>query len=364
MAEKRRRLQRNKKQNQKLLESSIQDVKIEDSAIVGAFSIDRNGNFKNDMSALKYLKQKYWKTPQNVNFDLKEIYKNMTIKGSDPNTHNYLDRLNNLTRFIQNNSENFIKNSKIDADFVCFRGALRHVLASFYCHQGWIIEAVKLKGTIYLALITDCILEPIDYLTIFENCIVTSDPKRESVDDLESSDSEFCVVMSREIDNLKILFGMECDAVVSEVPIKSLDDLRNSKLIEIKSRLDKSRHYKAYFRDYKKLHWWCQSSIASIDTIYLGKRNSDDIVKTIEEIDVNSLDEPEKSHKFWNKNVCLSRLSEFLRNVKKDMEDIDDPRTVFRYEWKETFTIGRINFQCFQIFLKIENFLTKISFHL
>ncbi|KAL7024515.1 hypothetical protein ACKWTF_013076 [Chironomus riparius] len=312
-----------------------QEIELSNTLILGAYSIDDNGDFQNDLSALKYIKKTYWNTPQDVNFNLKEIYESMKIVARP---HNYLERLKSLTRFIQENPENIIKNKKVDADFVCFRGVLKYVLASFYCHQGWIVEAVKLKGTIYMALITNCLMEPIDYLTIFENCIVTSDSNKDSVTVIKPSASEFRFVMSKKINDIKLLFGGECDAIISDEPVESLDDLRNSKLIEIKSRCDKSRHYMDYFRDYKKLHWWCQSSIASIDTIYLGKRDENDIVKTIEKIDVESLENPEKSQTFWDKNVCLHRLREFLRNVQVDMEDVNDPRTVYRYEWKERFT--------------------------
>ena len=76
-------------------------------------------------------------------------------------------------------------------------------MASFYCFQGWIIEAVKLKETIYLALITESVIEPIDYLTVFESCVVASDLKE------EESAAEFCTVMSKEINELKIFFGAE-----------------------------------------------------------------------------------------------------------------------------------------------------------
>ena len=50
--------------------SDLQEIKLTNSKIVGAYSVDQNRVYKNDMSALKYLKKQYLEVPQDVNFDL------------------------------------------------------------------------------------------------------------------------------------------------------------------------------------------------------------------------------------------------------------------------------------------------------
>ena len=97
MAQQSKRSQNNKKRQQN---NSLQQVELSESVIVGAFSVSQYGKFKNDMSALKYLKRMYWDTPKDVNLNLKEIYENSTNKGRPTNSHSYLERLNNLTKFI------------------------------------------------------------------------------------------------------------------------------------------------------------------------------------------------------------------------------------------------------------------------
>jgi len=235
------------------MQQALQQPKINltDAVIVGAYSVDENGNFKNDMSALKYLKNKYRKTPQDVDFDLKKICNEMEI--TEKSNHNYLERLNNLTKFIQENPENIIRNKKIDADCVCFRGVLRWILLSDYDFRGFILEAVKLKGTIYLALKT-VKEQPPAHLTIFDSCLLSSDPNDESA---AIKKDEINIVLSRKVDELKILFAAECDGIISKEPIDFLDDLELSKLVEVKCRLDKSVHYIETYSDFKKLDYWC-----------------------------------------------------------------------------------------------------------
>ncbi|CAG9807068.1 unnamed protein product [Chironomus riparius] len=309
--------------------SEQQEIELTNSEIIGAYSVDQNGVYKNDLSALKYLKKQYWNAPQDVNFDLKEIYKRMEPIEKKP--HDYLERLTKLTRFIQENPKNIIKNKRVDADFVCFRGVLTNILRSFYDCLGFVLEAVKLKETIYLALKTNK-QEPSPHLTIFETCLLSTDPKDESA---AIKKDEFNIVLSREINELKILFAAECDGIISVDAIENIHDLEQSMLIEVKTKLDKPEHSSPTFYDYNKLYTWCQSFIASIDTIYVGKRNDQDIVNRIEKFDLETLEYPKHSSKFWEKNDCLNRLREFLRNIKEDMQAVDDPRKVFSYNWKE-----------------------------
>lgn len=351
--------QRKNKNRLKNLILEQEEVKLSDSVIVGAYSIDQNREFHNNMSALKYFKKQYEKTPQDVNINLKELCKNMEM--IERRAHNYLERLTNLTRFIQENPKKFIKNKKVDADFVCFRGVLMWILRSYYDFQGFILEAVKIKGTIYLALKT-VKQQPPPHLTIFESCLLCSDPKDQSS---EIRKDEFNLVLSRNVNELKVLFAAECDGLISEDNVDSLDDLNLSRFVEIKCRFDKALHNNKNFKDLTKLNYWCQSFIASINTIYIGKRDDQDIVKRIEKIDVKSLEEPEHSAKFWDKKVCLQRLREFLRHIKADMQDVDDPNTVFCYEWKERFKKGSKNqFPILPEEQKNEEFLSReyISF--
>jgi len=328
-----------KKRKQEILPSQLNEILCEEPKIIGAFTVDQHGNYENSMNALKYLK-----IPKDINFNLKEKYQEIKSK-NDEITHDNLDRIKKLTQFIKENSETVIKEERVDADFVCFRGVLRYILASFYDRKEFDVQAVKFKGTIYMALITKSMNEASmdeesrekkEYGFLFENFILSSNPRRYPSKKKIPERNEFCVVMSRKVDKFNIVFGAECDGVKSKKIIESSKDLEISQLIEIKQRSDIPMYSESWFKDYKKLEWWCQSFIASIGKIVFGKRDANGIIKSIEEIDVGSLENPEHSKKFWHKNVCLNRLSEFLDKIKTDMENIDDPKKVFSFKWNGT----------------------------
>ncbi|KAL7024513.1 hypothetical protein ACKWTF_013074 [Chironomus riparius] len=121
------------------------EISLSDSEIIGAYSLDGDRKYKNEMSGLKYLK-----IP-----DLIKNHINLNEADYKDKAKNYdtLERIKQMTSFILDNPESAVKNKKIDADFVCFRGALKNLMTTPYNkNPNWILKAVKLKSTIYFII--------------------------------------------------------------------------------------------------------------------------------------------------------------------------------------------------------------------
>lgn len=305
-------------------------VNIQKPSIIGAYSLNSDRKYQNDMSQLRYLK-----IPKVVDFDLKDG----EFVEKDPN-YDPMERIHQMSNFVMNNKDKILKMNRIDADFVCFRGLLNYVMASPYNkYNSWTIDAVKFKGTIYLCMKLDKNyglksnenFPSHGYGFKFERFVLSLDPhtgKEKSVGTVYENE-EFCVVMSTSIDDeIKILFGMEIDGVDSENAVNSLDDLKKSKLVEVKTRKVNPKYNSV--SPLVALSWWCQSYISDIENIYVGMRD-EDLIKEIKVFSVERLEDQNKRH--WLKNVCLNFVKSFLRDVKRDMKDVDDSHTIFRYEW-------------------------------
>ncbi|XP_070510098.1 decapping and exoribonuclease protein-like [Chironomus tepperi] len=307
----------------------MSNVTLSDPVIIGAYSLDGDRKYKNDLSALKYLKiPNFKKNSINLN---EGNYKDKDKK------YDTMERIKQMTSYIMDNSENVMKNRIIDADFVCFRGALKNLMMTPYSkYPNWIVKAVKFKGTIYFIIETNFndykVNLKVDdksyqYGFKFESYILSSDPednpkgKSETVNENE----EFCILMSRTIDNsIKILFGIESDGVDGN-KVNSLDDLKKSKLVEVKTFFDKGTP----MNDYTKLGWWCQSYIAAIDQIHVGLRDSRGFVTGIKAVNLKELEDSTK------RNNCLKFLKKFLIEIKGKMKDVDDPKKVYCFKWNQ-----------------------------
>jgi len=305
-------------------------VILSDPEIIGAYSLDEDRQYKNDMSGLKYLK-----IP-----NLNKITINLNEGDYKDKAKNYdtLERIKQITSFIMDNPESVVKNGRIDADFVCFRGALKFLMITPYNkNPTWVVKAVKFKGTIYFIIEMDYKMnkgnkkvgdKSYQYGFKFESYVLTDDPKENPRGSTEivNENEEFCILMSRTIDNsLKIIFGIESDGIKAGDEgnkINTLDELKKSKLVEVKTKIDNGKPIPKHMeRD-----WWCQSYIASIDQIHFGSRDYNGIVTEIKAYDVKALEDD------TIKNTCLKFLKKFLNQVKEKMRNVDDPKRVYYFK--------------------------------
>ncbi|CAG9807070.1 unnamed protein product [Chironomus riparius] len=304
------------------------NVKLSEREIVGAYSVDRNGHYidgENFLSNLKYLK-----VPNSLN----NINLNAGEYDDGGESYDPMERLNFMTDYIKQNSTKFVKNERIDADFVCFRGGLKNIMSSPYLENDWIVKAVKLKETIYFILELKGYENKNDISKSFgfkfESYMVASKPYLEppGASLPVYKREEFCVLMSRKVDDYKILFGAEIDGVNSKSVIGTLDELKTSNLIEIKLRKYKEGPNKLDAN--RSIEWWCQSCIASVDIIHVGIHDQG-VIKNLETLQTKKL-----QHKYspWSRSECIKQLKKLLTYIKDKMEEIDDPKIGLSFEWK------------------------------
>ena len=110
--------------------------------IIGAFSVDKEREYKTGMENLKHLK-----IPKKLGFNLNWGDENYFEKKACSND----EHLNHITTFIMKNKETVIDDRKLKAKFVCFRGLLRLIMNTPYENrETWLINAIKFRGSIYL----------------------------------------------------------------------------------------------------------------------------------------------------------------------------------------------------------------------
>jgi len=342
--------------------AELLEVRFSDPEIIGAYSLDGDRQYKNDMSGLKYLKI------PNINeapINLKDgEYKGKTGE------YDILERITQMTKYIMDNPDSFVKNGRIDADFICFRGALKYLMTTPYNkNPNWVVKAVKFKGTIYFIIEMDWnkntgSKKSGDVDTSyqcgfkFESYVLASDPKENSKGSSEivNENEEFCILMSRTIDDsIKIVFGIESDGVEGN-KVNSLDDLKKSKLAEVKCKLKSKKHCDdkpfKYVHYNTKLDWWCQSYIASIDKIQVGFRDNEGNVTGINAFDVQKFENAE----YHIKKTCLIFLKYFLNEVKKQMKNVDNPKEIHCFKWDQeqnkVVEVGKNDDQSKDIFLR------------
>lgn len=212
-------------------------------------------------------------------------------------------------------------------------------MAAEYIKKDWIIKAAKLKDTIYFVLelkennenlqdMSKLRQKSKEFGYKFESYALASSPDSEPKGKLETvyEKEEFCVLMSRDVDKIKVIFGAEIDGVDSETVIGSFDEIMPTQLIELKThKLDKEKLDKN-----RTIEWWCQSFIASVDNIYIGYHTGG-IIKgeDIKKVETKSL---KPRHKIWSQIDCIKRLKSSLTDIKSHMDKIKDPNKGFSLE--------------------------------
>lgn len=306
----------------------------------GAFSVDANRNYQHGFQNLKYLK-----IPQNVRFDLNQGDEKYVPKPPSADD----EKLDHILNYIMDHKDQATKNNRVLADFICFRGLLRMLMCTPYEErEPWIVLATKFRNTIYLcaeetplkkaekARRTERDYHFIRYGFKFESYILSNDPSKNAPGNTEPviESEEFCGMFSTEIDGKKILYGAEMDGVDVPKSCKSVHDLRKAKFVEVKvKRRETNDRQVTNFYRFKGRNFWCQSFLVNVNHIHVGLRNDDGIVDEVIEIPLKELSDAAKHNNFWHGTTCVNFLNDFLKMIVKDMKLIDDPKTVFRYQY-------------------------------
>lgn len=304
----------------------------------GAFSVDKDRNFEDSFSNLKYLK-----VPSKVNFDLNKGDDTYVDKPSSAAN----EQISQLLTFILHHKE--MMSRQLKPDFVCFRGLLRLLMSTPYeAKEPWIVLATKFKDTIYLCgeetqlkkaeklRQTPRDIKFMRYGFKFESYILSDNPSSPAPGNSQPiiESEEFCAMYSSEIDGKKVLYGAEMDGVVSSEPCTSLEALKKLEMVEVKvKRRETNERQLTNFYRFKSRNWWLQSFLVGIESIFVGIRNDDGIVGEVKKVSLKELSDEAKKNNYWHGTVAMNFLNDFLKKVSKDLKGIDDPYTVFRYQY-------------------------------
>jgi len=303
--------------------------------ICGAFSVDSNLRFQHGMEHLKYLS-----IPRKVDFDLNNGDENYVEK---PDVDN---KINHLLTFMTEH-EDLLRSNQFN--FVCFRGLLRMIMCTPYEYrETWIILATKFKGTVYLCAQetpekkdeklrrTDRDKRFMRYGHKFENYVFSSHPNGDAPGSNKQvvEAEEFCTMFNTKIGGMCVLYGAEIDGVISKEIVTTLPELKKVPLVEVKVKRRESneRQLHSFYKN-KARNFWCQSFLVGIDKVFVGLRNDNGIVNEVTSYTLKELSDQAKQKNYWHGTVCMNFLNDFLRKVMLDMKDIDDPYTVFKYQW-------------------------------
>lgn len=317
--------------------------------VLGAFSIDKNREYHDDLENLKYLN-----VPRDsggiVHWDLNsgyEIYQPKKEKG----IHN----IDHILEFIVKNGKKIKDSSgsskKILPDFVSFRGLLRLIMCTPYearpRDEPWIVLATKYRGTIYLCQKETPEAEAARrnmsedqekfcyYGFKFEQYILTKEPnKPNDLSEPVISNEEFAVAFSSKFAGHNLLYVAEMDGIISDTAIEKSSDLSSIPIEFVEVKTKKREEHPQQLRNFKRFKlrkWWCQSFLAGIDSVFVGVRNNKGIVEKIERMRVGDMAEIGASD--WSGSICMNFCIIFLDTVKAAMQDIDDPNTVIKFSF-------------------------------
>ncbi|KAJ8872071.1 hypothetical protein PR048_025672 [Dryococelus australis] len=270
--------------------------------VLGNFSVDGKRNFQADLSQLKYVKV----PPHtgNVRYDLNYRLRDVIKKSEE------VEKLDNLLKWILNDKRVWksagtkqvdecerLKNTRRDTvrnfrcrrggvlldgerkgdgiaghfkmglttavDFVSWRGLLSKILSTPYENfDGWIICASRWKGTIYLcaketeeqrqkrAQQTEDQKKYMMWGRKFEQYLLADTVDgTPNVDRPVDENEELCVVFGSEASGFNMLYGAEIDGVDSNTQIRSYEDLRKAKFVELKThRTIQNRSHESNFK--------------------------------------------------------------------------------------------------------------------
>ncbi|XP_055305374.1 decapping nuclease DXO homolog [Sitodiplosis mosellana] len=320
--------------------------------IVGSFSLNENREYFPDARNCKYVYRNYNQS-NGIYYDLNEGIENVIRKPESCTD----EKVTHLLEFILRNRQQLRQettrddgNKILSADFVCFRGLLRLIMCTPYERRdAWIILATKYKGTIYLCARdtekqiqernnqTEATKRILSYGFKFEQYILTDKPSEKPPTNVAVNEAEeFCCMFSTTLNGQRILYGAEMDGIESD-DTNDLDhvDLNQFKFVELKVKLREQNHrQKQNYHRFKLRNWWCQSFLVNIKRIIVGTRTSDGIVNELSTVDVRDI--PKQCQSYWSPSLCMEFCSQFLKYVANEMNVVNSPYDVFRFDFDPT----------------------------
>ncbi|XP_058466635.1 decapping nuclease DXO homolog [Malaya genurostris] len=321
--------------------------------IVGFFSVDSKREYIPSAKNLKYLNLPTPASGRPLQIDLN---KGFQIRKPKPDSAKQ-EKLDHLLKFIIENQMNLRESgpdaehtTRLNCDFVCFRGLLRMLMCTPYERKTpWIVLASRYKGTIYLcaedtpeklqeeATLTEQQKRFCYYGFKFEQHVLTDEPN--SKPDTNSpviESEEFCAMFRTTLEKNRILYGAEMDGIVADKPVDKnfldADHLARLEFIEVKVKRNETnpRQVENFFR-FKTRNWWCQSFLVNIQRIFVGLRDDLGMVNEIKEMSLKEIDR--SSRRYWSASICTAFCSHFLDTVQRIMLNVDCPNTVYRFEY-------------------------------
>ncbi|XP_033341171.2 decapping and exoribonuclease protein isoform X1 [Megalopta genalis] len=300
--------------------------------IIGSYSINGDGEYCEDLSKLKYLKQS-----KKFPFNLDDTRGMITKSDKDVKISYLLRWITEHFDDLRNQNSNNATTKWLEADFVCYRGLLRTLLATPYDTEGWLICASKFKGTIYLcAYDTEAkkqrVLTETAYskrCTLwghkFEQYMVAASPTAEPDLSVPLNLNElFGGVFKSQLGNRVLLYAGEMDAIYSKEPILGTNTIKgkNIEFIELKTinkkfitRNGQMTNDQIAQRGEKLLRWFLQSHLVGIQRIICGCRDFKGVVNRIVELKIDKI--REDSQKNWDFEICKKFAIGFIDRIRE-----------------------------------------------
>ncbi|EDW32643.1 GL18293 [Drosophila persimilis] len=310
---------------------------------IGFFSINSQQEFEDNSSGASYL----WMPPkESFPLDLKAGYERVIRKIEKTG----IDDLANLLKYIYNHQQLLTptesKSLALRADFVACRGVLRLLMCMPYeTRDDFCVRATRLNGTIYIAKIqTDQQREEKVSMTEhsaamcswgfkFEQYMSSPVPNTPPDTSLPVNEAvEFNAMFRCSLQGMRLLYGAEMDGIVSRNPVNFNDPeaLKNLQFVEFKTgAFEAEARQQRSFNFCKSRTWWGQSFLVGVKTIMVGLRDGDGICHDIVRHDVAEL----ARNKPWSPTAMFKFLEQFLKELKKLLEAINDPQTVVELEF-------------------------------
>ncbi|KAJ1823994.1 decapping endonuclease targeting mRNA, partial [Coemansia sp. RSA 2599] len=270
----------------------------------------------------------------------------------DPSANEHIDGL--LTALLH-----LPKETVADTDFVMYRGMLTRLFTTPYSlREAWSMNATRIGRTVYIEdNVTQDVVErrqgssqqheKLMYSGYkFETLCVLDKPASQCTaqdlakrpDAVVNTHSEYCSVFRTRLGGFSIISGAEVDCIDGEKPREFPSRLyRELKTVGL---LDTPRKQESFDR-FKLIKFWAQSFIAGIPVVTVGYRDSEGVLRHVE--DIRTQDMPRRvrgQRSMWEANVCMNFAEQILGFIKEAVTE-QGPETQYRIEYDpQTQDIG------------------------
>lgn len=293
------------------------DLHVITPKLIGAFSVDQNRNYIDNLNNLRYVK------------DVSQLPIDLTSgKSVVKASYDPYERLHQITGFLKDrkNEVELVNNNVNKVDIVCSSGVLKSIMTAKYDSISCVLDAFKFQNRIFLCMNPPTTEQPSNkfsrYGFKFESYVQASEfnglPPGSAKDVIEAE--EFIIVNKARIGDIDVIFSCEIDGVESNEKITDLNKLLGKNLVEVK--LKSIDGFEEMKNNDKKLvlPWWCSAYLAGIKKFVVGIRgnrgNDEDIVRRIEK---KSLDELSKSLNDIVKPDSILFLRENLKTIHNEV---------------------------------------------